>query len=377
MSLRDELEPILDGLDVKINGDRPWDIQVNNDAFYEQVVYRGTLGLGESYVENHWNCDDIAEFVSRAITGIEKRNLRPNLRLALYYLYSKIFNRQNVARSMQVAERHYNIGNDIYMAFLDKYNQYTCGYFKDTQDLDAAQEKKLNLICQKLDLKHGEKILDVGCGWGGLARFAAERYGVHVTGISISTEQIEFARDYCRGLPVAIENCDYRFMTGKFDKIVSVGMLEHVGYKNYRKYMQKISELLYDEGLFLLHTIGGVRSVTATEPWVDKYIFPNGMLASSGQICSAADDIFIVEDVENFGLYYDRTLHCWSENLERNWPSISEEYGGDRTFRLWKYFFLMSAGTFRARENQVWQFVFSKPVRRQIYDRLECLEDTQ
>lgn len=346
--------------DIQIDGPRDWDVRVCDDRFYSRVASGGSLALGESYMDAWWECDDLAELFNKILRAGLDRHLRSNLWLLLYFWKARFVNRQTPARASEVVRKHYDIGNDIYLAFLDPYNQYTCGLFENTSELSVAQEQKLELICRKLRLEAGETLLDIGCGWGGLARFAAERYGVRVTGISISPEQIAYAREFCKGLPVSIEHRDYREMTGRFDKVVSVGMLEHVGYKNYRRYMQIVHRLLKDDGLFLLHTIGSNGSSTATDPWIDKYIFPNGMLPSARQLGYAMDRLFTMEDWHNFGAYYDQTLHAWHRNLSLAWPTLEGAYGGDRAYRMWKYYFLMCAGSFRARVNQVWQIVFSK-----------------
>jgi len=224
--------------------------------------------------------------------------------------------------------------------------------------LDDAQEAKLELICRKLGLQTGMKLLDIGCGWGSLATYAAERYGVEVVGITVSSEQVDMARKLCAGMPVEIRLQDYRDVNEQFDRIVSVGMFEHVGYKNYRTYMQVVRRCLNDEGLMLLHTIGGNRPTRSVDPWIDKYIFPNGMLPSIGQLGRAIEGLFVMEDWHNFSADYDRTLMEWSRNLEANWGRLKNDYD-ERFHRMWKYYLLLCAGAFRARGNQLWQIVLS------------------
>jgi cyclopropane-fatty-acyl-phospholipid synthase len=291
------------------------------------------------------------------------------LRVLVYFAMARIFNRQTRSSSTEVVDRHYDAGNDVYLAFLDGYNQYTCGLFRNTDDLEIAQQQKLDLVCRKLKLARGETLLDIGCGWGGLAKFAAERYGVTVTGISISDQQITYAREFCHGLPVSIEYRDYRDLTGSFDKVVSVGMLEHVGYKNYRSYLETVQRVLKEDGLFLLHTIGGNGNAVATDPWIDKYIFPNGMLPSLEQLGRAIEGVFVMEDWHNLGAHYDKTLTSWSKNLDIAWPRLKQKYD-ERFYRMWRYYFLMCAGSFRARFNQVWQIVLSKNGVRGGYERI-------
>jgi len=235
---------------------------------------------------------------------------------------------------------------------------YSCGYWKNATDLDQAQEDKLDLVCRKLALQPGMRVLDLGCGWGGAAKFAAERYGVEVVGITISNEQQKLAQQLCKGLPVDIRLEDYRLLNEKFDRIYSLGMFEHVGYKNYSKYFKVIKNNLKSDGLFLLHSIGCNESVTQTDPWISRYIFPNSMLPSAKQITDAAEGTLILEDWHNFGTDYDKTLIQWYNNFNANWTTIKKEYN-QQFFRMWNYYLLSCAGSFRARKNQLWQCVFS------------------
>ncbi|EKD33554.1 MAG: hypothetical protein ACD_76C00004G0005 [uncultured bacterium] len=242
---------------------------------------------------------------------------------------------------------------------LDNSMTYTCGYWKDASTLDDAQEAKLDLVCKKIGLKHGDSVLDIGCGWGSFAKFAAEKYKAKVLGVTVSKEQIKLGQGLCRGLPVELRLQDYRKISGSFDHIVSLGMFEHVGYKNYRIFFEVVRRCLKDNGLFLLHTIGGNRSVHSTDPWIGKYIFPNSMLPSASQIASATEGLFVMEDWHNFGSDYDKTLMAWHSNFEKNWGSLMAHYD-ERFHRMWQYYLLSCAGSFRARQNQLWQIVYSK-----------------
>jgi len=342
---------------IGINGTRSWDIQVHNPKLYARIFKEGTLGLGESYMEKWWDCERLDLFFEKLLSLTA--NEHPNWQMLMTKLRAKLFNVQSLNNAKKSVQKHYDLGNDLYLSFLDPYNQYTCGYFENTSDLNEAQEKKLNLICKKLQLKKEDSVLDIGCGWGGFAKYAAEHFGCHVTGISISDEQIKYAKDFTKGLSITIEYMDYRNMTGKFDKIVCVGMFEHVGYKNYRLYMKKVASLLKDDGLFLLQTIGRNNTVTMANPWIDKYIFPGGMLSSLKQIGEATENLLMLEDFHNFGLYYYQTLLAWEERFRKNCHSLSQEY--DETFcRMWRYYLLSCAGSFKARHMHLWQIVFSK-----------------
>jgi cyclopropane-fatty-acyl-phospholipid synthase len=356
---RQILEPLLNKAGIQINGENPWDIQIKNDHFFKRVLSRGSLGLGESYMDGWWDVPQLDAFFYRAIREKIYDQFKPSLQAIYWYLKSRLVNRQTRIRSKIVAKQHYDLGNEFYMSFLDPYNQYTCGYFNNTNELNVAQEQKLDLICKKLHLQPEDKVLDIGCGWGGFAKFASERYGSHVTGITISDQQYKFANNFCQGLPVTILKKDYRDLRGQFDKVLVCGMIEHVGYKNYRRLMSKVHKVLHDQGLFLLHTIGGNQSLKYADPWISRYIFPNSMIPSLPQLSAALDGLFIMEDWHNFGNHYTQTLRAWYENFKTGWENFSTSYG-PRFYRMWKYYLLASAGAFESRDLQLWQVVLSK-----------------
>lgn len=352
------IENLLAHADVAINGDRPWDLQVNHPRFFQRVLAQGSLGFGEAYVDGWWNSESLDQLLTHLINAKLDQKVK-SLVVGYDALKAKIFNRQGRSRSFEVGEKHYNIGNDLYRRMLDSRMIYSCGYWKDAETLDQAQEHKLELTCRKLHLEKGQRVLDIGCGWGGTARFMAERYGVEVVGVTISSAQAELARKHCSGLPVDIRLQDYRDLEGQFDRIVSIGMFEHVGYKNYRTYFCKAAELLKDDGLFLLHTIGGNTPAVKTDPWIERYIFPNGVIPSAQQITNAFEGFFVLEDWHNFGPDYDRTLMVWYDNFTAAWPELQDAYD-DRFRRIWSYYLNCCAASFRARDNQLWQLVLTK-----------------
>lgn len=354
------VKELLSLAEIEINGSNVWDIQVHDERFYKRAVTEVELGLGESYMDGWWDVEKLDEMIYRIIrTNLQnkvKRNLKIALQLAGFYL----INMQARHRAFIIGERHYDLGNDLFQNMLDKRMNYSCAYWKNAANLDEAQENKLELICKKLYLESGMRVLDIGCGWGAFGKYAAEKYGVEVVGITVSKEQVALGKELCKGLPVDLRLQDYRDVNEKFDRIVSVGMIEHVGYKNYRTYFKVAERNLKDDGLFLLHTIGEVRSTKSTDAWTHKYIFPNGMLPSIAQLAKAVEGLFVVEDLHNFGADYDKTLLAWFENFHKNWEKIKHKYG-ERFYRMWKYFLLSSAGAFRARnKNQLWQIVLSK-----------------
>jgi len=345
--------------DIRLDGDRPWDIRVINPGFSRRVLSGGSLALGESYMDGWWSCDALDQLGCKLIRGRLSQQVIPWSAKA-QIVKSRLLNLQTRLRARLVAEKHYELTPALFMSFLDPYNQYTCGYFEGTGDLNQAQENKLDLICRKLMLSPQDKVLDIGCGWGGFARFATERYGCHVTGITLSGRQAEYARQFCRGLPVTVVKSDYRDFDGTgFDKVLVCGMIEHVGYRNYRSLMQVVHDSLTDGGMLLLHTIGRHTSGTASDPWLTRYIFPNSMVPSARQLTTAAEGLFALNDWHSFGAHYDPTLMAWRRNFVNNWESIRHEYD-DRFYRMWIYYLSMCAGAFRCNRKQLWQIVLAK-----------------
>ncbi len=362
------LRDLLDRAGIRINGHKPWDMQVRDERVYGRIFRSWSLGLGEAYVDGDWDCEQLDEFFTRLLrTDIESRAVgMARLHTLGEWLRHTLFNLQTRDRAFQVAERHYDVGNDVFAAMLDPLMVYSCAYWEHADTLAQAQHDKLDMICRKLALRPGETLLDIGCGWGGLARFAAENYGVQVTGITVSKEQLALAQERCAGLPITLLLQDYRTLQGRFDKIVSVGMFEHVGLKNYDTYFAAAHSLLAPEGIFLLHTIGLDTPSKATDPWIEKYVFPNGKLPAVHEVAATVDGRFIIEDLHNFGPDYDRTLMAWWRNFERAWPRLSPDYS-QRFYRLWKYYLLCCAGFFRSRQGQLWQFVLTRRERKETY----------
>jgi len=349
---------LLAGADVRIGGDRPWDITVHEPLTFRRLLSQGSLGLGESYLDGWWDCEALDAMFCRVLSAGLPRGLR-NWPLVLGSIQARVFNLQRRSRAFVIGERHYDIGNGLYAAMLDRRLTYSCGYWNRALTLDEAQEDKLDLICRKIGLAPGMRVLDIGCGWGAFVKYAAEKYRVEAVGTTVSKEQAALAKELCAGLPVEIRFADYRDLSERFDRIVSVGMIEHVGYRNYGVYMKIVHDCLADDGLFLLQTIGTLRSTTSTDPWIKKYVFPNSMLPSIRQLAKATEGLFVTEDLHNFGPDYDKTLMAWWRNFDDHWPELQGEYG-ERFYRMWKYYLLCCAGSFRARWNQLWQIVYSK-----------------
>ncbi len=361
MSIKSEklIKDLLDKANIEVNGPDPWDIQVHDNRLYDRVLREVDLGLGESYMDGWWDCQALDQLIDRVLRVKLDQMIRGNWKILLRILQARLINLQSPKRAFEVGEKHYDLGNDLYRAMLDSRLNYTCAYWKNANNLEEAQEAKLELVCQKIGLEPGMTVLELGCGWGSFAKYAAEKYGVEVLGVTVSKEQVALGNELCQGLPVELRLQDYREVTGQFDRVISIGVLEHVGSKNYRTYMEVVDRTLKPGGIGFFHTIGANTSKKRTNAWTQKYIFPNGMLPSISQLAEAMEGLFIVEDWHNFGPDYDPTLMAWYKNFEEAWPELQEKYS-ERFYRMWRYYLLSSAGGFRSRSNQLWQVVFTR-----------------
>lgn len=345
---------------ITVNGARPWDMRIHHPGTLDRVLSQGSLGLGESYMEGWWDCERLDEFFCRVLRArLDERVAHPGWWWTV--LRARLTNLQSLARAWQVARAHYDLGNDLFTAMLDPSMAYSCGYWAHASDLERAQQAKLELVCRKLRLEPGMTLLDIGCGWGSLMRHAAQHHGVQCVGLTVSREQAAWGQARAQGLPIRFELLDYRQFNPdgriRFDRVASIGMFEHVGHKNYRTWFAMVRRSVHEDGLCLLHTIGKNRSGTGTDPWIGRHIFPNGELPSMAEVADSAED-FVVEDWHNFGADYDRTLMAWCERFEAAWPRLQRQYD-PRFYRMWRYYLLCCAGTFRARDNQLWQLVLS------------------
>ena len=360
------LQELLRGADVEIGGERPWDIHVHEDRFYQRVIAEGSLGAGEAYMDGWWDVERLDELFFRLIrAGLDRKVKTP--RFVGQILLGRLGNLQNRRRSRRVAEQHYDLSTRLYEAMLGPTMQYTCAYYGSDgaeASLDDAQRAKLDLIARKLYLEPGMRVLELGGGFGELARFLAAERGCEVVSYNISTQQVAYARKLCQDLPVDIRHQDYRDTageSGQYDRVVSVGLMEHVGPKNYRGFFELARSRLKSGGLALVHTIGGNVSRSRADRWIDKYIFSGGVIPSEAQLARAKEGLFVLEDWHNFGPDYDRTLMSWDANFVDAWPRLKgPEQLDERFFRMWRYYLLSCAGAFRARGLNLWQLVFSQ-----------------
>ncbi|MBA2657940.1 MAG: cyclopropane fatty acyl phospholipid synthase [Tatlockia sp.] len=359
------LEKILNQAGVSLNGSEPQDIKLLNDKALDQIMRNGSLGLGDTYMAGWWDCECLDELSFRLCRAAIDKKINLPWPQALRIWATRLTNFQNKTRAQHVARKHYNLDNHLFELMLGKTMAYSCGYWKNEEDLNRAQFAKYELICKKLKLTSQDRLLDIGCGWGGFAAYAAENYGCRVAALSIASEQIAYAKMRYQNLSIDFYVADYRDVNAynpqeiEFTKQASIGAFEHIGYKNHRNFLKIMATQLSAEGLFLLHTIGSNETTTTTDPWIDKYIFPNGNVPSMVQLTKAMENLFLVEDWHNFGADYDKTLLAWNANFESNWPLLKDQYD-QHFYRMWRYYLLMCAGMFRARSAQLWQIVLSK-----------------
>ena len=358
MSSKELCLELLAKAEIPLNRSKKYGIEVYNEKLWDRIISKRQLGLAEAYMDGWWECDAIDEFLTRLLDINVLENMKPSPKLFFHWAKSTFINRQTKSKADKNAKYHYNIGNDLYSRMLDKEMIYSCAYWKRAKTLDKAQIDKLDLICRKLDIKPGMKVLDIGSGWGALLRYAAKNYGIIGLGISPADAQVNYAKSKAGKLKVEYRQMDYRDLTGKFDRIISVGMMEHVGPKNLATFFAKCDDLLTADGLMLHHTISSNYSKLVTDPFFDKYIFPGGVLPSIGQIAAASEKKFIIEDVHNFGPDYDKTLLQWHKNINQKWAEIPNY--DERFKRMWNYYLLASAAGFRSRNLQLLQVVFSR-----------------
>jgi cyclopropane-fatty-acyl-phospholipid synthase len=351
---------------ITINGSKPYDIKVHDDRFYKKALTQRELGVGEAYMDGWWSSNQLDETIARLLSINIREKLPVTPILVKSVLVGSLANRQKLGRAHKNASAHYNIGNDLYEKMLDKRMLYTCAFWEKAKDLEKAQEAKIDRVCQKLHLKPGMTLLDLGCGWGGFAEYAAKNYGAKVTGVNVASEQVKIARQRTHGLTVKILQKDYRQITGKYDRIVSIGIMEHIGPKNYRTFLAKCNQLLKDDGIMLHHTMGNNSSVNYVDPWTDKYIFPSGVIPSLAQLSKAAENMLIIEDLENFGPDYDKTLMAWHKNFVNSYPKLKDTYD-ERFYRMWEYYLLSCAAAFRVRKLQLYQIVMRKAGPSEAY----------
>ncbi|PCI25442.1 cyclopropane-fatty-acyl-phospholipid synthase [Candidatus Peregrinibacteria bacterium] len=362
---------------ITVNGSNPWDIHIHNDNFFLRLLFYGTVALGESYVDGWWDVEKLDQFVYKLLDAklVDHKSYTLQHPIAkilnkLRFLSPLFFNKQNKTQASKDVKYHYNIGNDLFEAMLDKRMNYSCAYWKNAKNLDEAQEAKLDMICKKLKLEPGMSVLEIGCGWGGFAKYAIEKYGVRVRGITLSENQRDYALKYCKGLNFQADIIDYREIQGQYDRVVSIEMIEHVGPKNYQEYFQVIDRCLKKEGLCLIQFDGKSESLHWNDVWIEKYIFPNTVTPSPKQITTAIENLFFIVDWEDFTKDYHTTMMEWDKNIDKNWETLKKNYD-ERFYRMWKFYLLYCPATALAKSQHLWQVVFQKTDSQQDYYRVD------
>lgn len=378
------VKSLLAKAEITINGTKPWDIQIHDVRCYDRFLKDRSLGFGEAYMDGWWDAYTLDETVAKIVQAKIEDQLQFNKNLALYLLKRKMFSPSAQKHSHMDVSRHYDFGHELFEAMLDPDLNYSCGYWKNLgnpqtawkipRNLRKAQQAKLAHVCRKLLLKKGLRILDIGCGWGNVLAYATTHFGVRATGVTLSKRQASYIKNHMKGHAIKILSEDFREIEHVlYDRIVSIEMIEHLTYRYYALYFKKVASLLKSDGVFLLQTIGANKTKYANDPWVEKYIFPNTHIPSLAQIAKEVENLFVVEEVENFGAYYYPTLMSWFRNFHKNWKRLAimnnEKYN-DRFYRMWKFYLLASAGCFKAGKLQLWQIVFSKRNTLGVYPAL-------
>ena len=340
-------------------------LTLHDPALPRKILLSPDLAVGEAYVDRTLTIenDDLHAFLELAIRNIARQG-QPWFRrplVALRHMGRHLQQFNPVRRSRQNVAHHYDLSGELYDLFLDADRQYSCGYFaRPGMTLDEAQEAKKQHIAAKLRIEPGMKVLDIGCGWGGMGLTLARDHGAEVLGVTLSREQhaMAVARAEKAGLAdkARFELMDYRDVRGQFDRVVSVGMFEHVGVPHYREYFRNVRDRLTEDGIALIHTIGRCDAPSTTSPWITKYIFPGGYVPSMSEALRAIEtqDIFTT-DIEVWRLHYAETLRHWHDRFVANIDKARALYD-DRFCRMWRYYLVACEQTFRFNKQVVFQF---------------------
>jgi cyclopropane-fatty-acyl-phospholipid synthase len=331
----------------------------------------GVFGLGESFIRGEWDHPNLVQLMRAVFSSsseIGASYSKYSLKFLGFFVLDLLRNAQIADGAYEVGRRHYDLGNDLFRAMLDRETMsYTCGYWRDADTIEQAQVAKIDLLCRKLSLAPGMRVLDIGCGWGNFAHYAAKRYGVSVVGLTVSKEQLAVARQRCVGLDVEILLEDYRNYYGKFDRVVSIEMIEAVGRRNMRGFFSMVSRCLKDKGgLFALQVISAdTLSRTSAVPldhfilWLQKHIFPNGYIPNARHLTAPLQEGLVIEDLHNISYDYALTLNAWCRNFETSWEQLRERYG-EAFRRKWLFYLNGCEALFRERMVQLYQIIYSK-----------------
>jgi cyclopropane-fatty-acyl-phospholipid synthase len=359
------------------SGHEPLDatLIVHDNRFFRRVLLGSDIGLGEAYMDGDWSSPDLVTLTRLMIRNLALVEQRGGPGRALVRLFGGVARRlrdNSITGSRQHIHEHYDLGNDFFRLFLDDQLMYSCGYYETGREtLELAQQAKLDQICRKLDLRPGDHVLEIGTGWGGFAAWAATRYGCRVTTTTISEEQYRHARDWVArlgdaGSRIEVLLADYRQLSGRYDKIVSIEMFEAVGLNHYDDYFGAVDRLLKPDGSMLLQTITMDEQhfprYHGSPDWIEKYIFPGGELASIGEILESLTRVTSMSlyHAENLGTHYARTLHDWRARYRRQIERVQALGFGERFVRMWDLYLAYCEAAFLERHTGVFQLVLNK-----------------
>jgi len=369
---QDWLAQLLASADIHLNGNRAWDIHINHPHLLTRLLKQGGVALGDSYMDGWWECQAIDQMLERAMRARLHEKLQTP-RAWWESLRGRMRHSDSEGPSRIVGRMHYQVGNPVYQAMFDTHMTHSCAYWVEgAQTLEEAQLAKLEMICRKLQLKPGMRILDIGCGWGSFMRYAAEHYGVTVIGLTTSEGQLKLGQELAGSLPVQFEMTDYLQFNpdskSRFDRIVSIGLFDQLGAHNFSAFFQTAKRSLKDDGWMLLQTQGKTQRSGLLDAWDDKHIHPTGYIPRLDEVTQASEAHFVVEDVHNFGADHDRTLQQWHQRFEMAWPQLRLSHD-ERFYRMWRFHLLSSAASFRTRHKQMWQLVLSPKGLHKVYRR--------
>ena len=347
----------------------PIKIRLLDKKLHYKLLFRPDLYFGEAYsngtivVEN----GSLTNFLDLALMNIGRNELNFFSKLLNKFsgTYRYLTNFNFIKKSKMNVAHHYDLSNELYDLFLDPKKQYSCAYFKNENDsLETAQNNKIQHIIKKLNIRPNQKVLDIGCGWGSLAIDIAQNTKCEVTGITLSENQFNYCVKKAKKLnlenQVTFKLIDYRQLNEKFDRIVSVGMFEHVGRKFYKNFFKKIENLLSKDGISLIHTIGSVNPPRDPHPWITKYIFPGGYTPSLSEVTAPIEKAgLVVSDIEVLRMHYSHTLRHWKENCLANKEKITEMFD-EKFFRMWEFYLASCESAFKWGDQVVYQFQLTK-----------------
>lgn len=335
---------------------------IKGDHVIQRIARDWEFQLGETYINGGW---DVADGDLRNLLYILRANFSEYSISRWLQPFVKLYQEWNkVSRSYFNVSQHYDLEEDFFRLFLDKDLHYSCAYFTNSEvSLEQAQQDKCQHIAEKLLLQPGQRVLDIGCGWGSMAFYLTEHFGVEVTGLTLSTEQLKVAerRAQERGLTnVNFKLQDYREHTGVYDRIVSIGMFEHVGKPNYDSYFKKIKDVLVDDGVALIHSIGRSGPPGLTNPWIRKYIFPGGSVPSLSEMSQGIEHAeLMMTDIEILRLHYAKTLRIWQQRFHAHKEVIREKMG-ERFYRMWDFYLTICEISFQYTDSVVFQIQLAK-----------------